>query len=62
MLGLGFSLLSIALLIFMLYKKVNAHMALLLSGFLLLSLTTIVTFLIHTFPESNTPPHKFMIF
>ncbi|MGH2327695.1 C4-dicarboxylate transporter DcuC [Campylobacter taeniopygiae] len=53
MLGLGFSLLSIFLLIFMLYKKVNAHMALLLSGFFLLGITTIVSFLIYTFPESN---------
>lgn len=37
MIGLLFSLLAIALLIFLLYKKVNAHMSLLLSGLLLLS-------------------------
>ncbi|MBZ7949624.1 C4-dicarboxylate transporter DcuC [Campylobacter molothri] len=58
MLGLGLSFLSIFLLIFMLYKKVNAHMALLLSGFLLLSASLLATFLIYTFPEpikSNYP-------
>lgn len=41
MLGLIFSVASIALLIFMLYKKINAHMALLLSGLLLLLLSAI---------------------
>lgn len=41
MLGITFSLFSVFLLVFMLYKKINAHMALLLSGLLLLSLATI---------------------
>ncbi|EAI5067428.1 C4-dicarboxylate ABC transporter [Campylobacter jejuni] len=41
MLGIVFSLFSVFLLVFMLYKKINAHMALLLSGLLLLSLATI---------------------
>ncbi|EKS3019717.1 C4-dicarboxylate transporter DcuC [Campylobacter coli] len=41
MLGLTFSLFSVFLLVFMLYKKINAHMALLLSGLLLLSLAAI---------------------
>lgn len=41
MLGLCFALCSIILLVFMLYKKVNAHMALLLSGLFLLSLAGI---------------------
>ncbi|EAL7913610.1 C4-dicarboxylate ABC transporter, partial [Campylobacter coli] len=41
MLGIVFSLFSIFLLVFMLYKKINAHMALLLSGLLLLSLAAI---------------------
>ncbi|EIB23991.1 hypothetical protein cje109_08938 [Campylobacter jejuni subsp. jejuni LMG 23263] len=35
MLGIVFSLFSVFLLVFMLYKKINAHMALLLSGLLL---------------------------
>lgn len=41
MLGIVFSLFSVFLLVFMLYKKINAHMALLLSGLLLLSLAAI---------------------
>lgn len=41
MLGLLFSFAAIALLVFMLYKKVNAHMALLLSGLFLLLLAWI---------------------
>lgn len=41
MLGIVLSLFSIFLLVFMLYKKINAHMALLLSGLLLLSLAAI---------------------
>lgn len=41
MLGLFFALAVICLLVFMLYKKINAHMALLLSGLLLLSLSVI---------------------
>ncbi len=41
MLGIVFSLFSVFLLVFMLYKKINAHMALLLSGLLLLSLVAI---------------------
>lgn len=52
MLGLAFSLFSVFLLVFMLYKKINAHMALLLSGLLLLSITSLANFLIHTFPEN----------
>ncbi|EAI5255574.1 hypothetical protein BSG66_04195 [Campylobacter jejuni] len=41
MLGIVFSLFSVFLLVFMLYKKINAHMALLLSGLLLLSLAAL---------------------
>ncbi|WP_139452029.1 C4-dicarboxylate transporter DcuC [Campylobacter armoricus] len=41
MLGLFFAGCSVVLLVFMLYKKINAHMALLLSGLLLLSLAGI---------------------
>ncbi|MFD0966295.1 hypothetical protein ACFQ02_05450 [Seminibacterium arietis] len=41
MIGLIFSLIAIALLIYLLYKKVNAHMSLLLSGLALLSLSLI---------------------
>ncbi|TQR34421.1 C4-dicarboxylate ABC transporter [Campylobacter sp. MIT 99-7217] len=41
MLGLSFALISVVLLVFMLYKKINAHMALLLSGLFLLSVAGI---------------------
>lgn len=41
MLAMFFALVSIFLLVFMLSKKINAHMALLLSGLLLLSLAAI---------------------
>ena len=41
MLGLIFALISVFLLVFMLYKKINAHAALLLSGLFLLSLAGI---------------------
>lgn len=44
MLGIIFALCSIALLVFMLYKKINAHMALLLSGLLLLSIAGVFNF------------------
>ena len=43
MLGIIFALCSIALLVFMLYKKINAHMALLLSGLLLGFLTFLMS-------------------
>lgn len=44
MFGLIIALLSIALLVFMLYKKINAHMALLLSGLFLLSVAGTFSF------------------
>ncbi|NDJ27460.1 anaerobic C4-dicarboxylate transporter DcuC [Campylobacter sp. MIT 19-121] len=44
MLGLVFSLFAIFLLVFMLYKKVNAHMALLLAGLFLLSIAGFFSF------------------
>lgn len=45
MLGVGFSFVGIFVLVYMLIKKVNAHMALLLSGLFLLSLAGIFGFL-----------------
>lgn len=44
MFGVIIALLSIALLVFMLYKKINAHMALLLSGLFLLSVAGTFSF------------------
>lgn len=45
MLGLVFSIFGIMMLVFMLIKKINAHMALLLSGLFLLSIAAICHFL-----------------